>query len=120
MLAFSYSSAYLICTFKDNENKCIYKCDNNNNPLIDTTNPNSCGNEYTKYILKPGNICIESCEENIFILKDSKECILCKDINENNPYRVINTSECIEKMPENSYFENEKLYLIACNEGYFY
>ena len=119
MLAISDSSAYLIFTFKDNENKCIYKCDNNNNPLIDTTNPNSCGNECTKYILKPENICIESCDENIYILKN-KECSLCFDIDKKYPYKVINAHECIEKKPENSYFVNEKLYLIACNEGYFY
>ena len=119
MLAISGSSAYLICTFKNKDSKeCLYKCDNNN-PLIDTTNPNSCGNNCSNYILMPENICIESCDENIFTTKD-KQCGLCKDIDEKNKYKVVNTSGCIEAKPENSYFVNEKLKLIACKERYIF
>jgi len=119
MLAISGSSAYLICTFKNKDsNECLYKCDNNN-PLIDTTNPNSCENECSNYTLMPENICIESCDENIFTTKD-KQCGLCKDIDEKNKYKVVNTSGCIEVKPENSYFVNEKLNLIACNKGYIF
>ena len=120
MLAISGSSAYLICTFKSNDsNKCIYKCDNNDT-LIDTTKPNSCGNVCSNYTLIPENICIDSCDENIFTIKDNNQCGLCKDIDKKNPFKVINTTECIKEKPENSYYVNEKLYLIACDEGYIF
>ena len=117
MLAISGSSAYLICTFNDSD-KCLYKCDNNN-PLIDTTKPNSCGGECKNYILMPENICIESCDESIFTIKD-KICGLCKDIDEKNKFKVVNTTGCIEKKPENSIDVNQKLNLIACKERYIF
>jgi len=117
MLAISGSSAYLICTFNDG-NKCIYKCDNNN-PLIDTTKPNSCGNVCSNFTLIPENICIESCNENIYTIKDN-QCGLCKDIDKENPFKVINTTGCIKEKPENSYYVKEKLNLIACDEGYIF
>ena len=116
MLAISDSSAYLICTFNDG-NKCIHKCDNNN-PLIDTTKPNSCGNVCSNYTLIPENICIESCDENIFTIKDN-QCGLCKDIDEKK-YKVINKTGCISGMPQDSHYVNKKLNLIACDEGYIF
>ena len=119
MLAISDSSAYLICTFKSNDDKCLYKCDDKN-PLIDTTNPNSCGKECSNYILMPENICIESCDENIFTIKDGNQCGLCKDIGEGNQYKVVNTTGCIKDKPKHSYDVNKKLYLIACEEGYIF
>ena len=120
MLAISDSSAYLICTFKSNDDdKCLYKCDNNN-PIIDTTNPNSCGNVCSNFTLIPENICIDSCDENIFTIKDNNQCGLCKDIDKENPFKVINTTGCIKEKPENSYNVSEKLYLIACDEGYIF
>ena len=118
MLAISGSSAYLICTFKsDNGDDCIYKCDND--PLIDTRFPNSCGKKCSDYTLIPENVCIESCDENIFTIKNNNQCGLCKDFDINIPFKVVNTTGCIAKKPENSYFVNEKLKLIACEERFF-
>jgi proprotein convertase subtilisin/kexin type 5 len=120
MLAISGSSAYLICTFKSNEgNKCLYKC--NNNPLIDTTKPNSCEGECNNYILMPENICIESCDENIFTVIDNnnnKQCGLCRDLNKANPYKLINTKKCFSSPPEGTKIIDEKLKLINCSDGY--
>ena len=48
--------------------------------------------------------------EDFKSIKDNNQCGLCKDIDKENPFKVINTTECIKEKPENSYYVNEKLY----------
>ena len=97
-------SIYKICiTGKDN-NICVDECPEGKKLILDTEKSNYCGKEEDsceKYNLKPYNICVESCNESIYIIQNNKDCGLCKDLNENKPYKIINESECLENKPEN-------------------
>lgn len=117
MLAITKDSAYKICLFdKDSNGDCLNEC--SGNAILDAESYNHCGSEcQTNYILKPNNICINSCNESIYIIKD-KECSLCKDIdNGNKKFKLINWNDCLQNMPENSFYVNKELYLIECNKG---
>ncbi len=108
-------SIYKICiTGKDN-NICVDECPIGKKLILDTEKSNYCGNEEEsceKFNLKPNNICVESCNESIYIIENNKDCGLCKDINENKPYKIINESKCLENKPENSFYIYEKLNIL--------
>ena len=105
-------SIYKLCiTGKDN-NKCVDECPEGKKLILDTEKSNYCGTEEEsceKFILKPDNICIGSCNQSFYVIQNNKDCILCKDLNENKPYKIINETECLENKPENSFYINEKL-----------
>ena len=95
MLAKTSNSAYKICTIQDNGN-CIDQC-SNSFTIFDVSKPNQCGNEINckNYILIPNEICIESCDENIYTKIDNK-CGLCRDMDENKPYKLLNSIGCVD------------------------
>ena len=120
MLAITEKSAYKICALKNNSGEdCIESCSSNENIILDSENSNKCGIKCNKkYILIPDQICLESCDESIYTSKDN-QCGLCKDIGqENKTYKLINTSGCLEQIPEGVEYYNEKLKLLKCREGY--
>jgi len=122
MLAITSKSAYKICIIrKNNDNDCLDTC-NNNDLILDSTTYNSCGKDCKSNIfLMPNKICINDCDKNIFILKENKECWLCKDIDNGvNKYKFINGNHCLKEKPNNSYFVNKQFYVIDCIEGYYY
>jgi len=125
MLAVTKDSAYEICAIYDGSFNCIESCYNTYNSRIiyDTQKPNQCYEKYNceNYILMPNEVCIETCDENIFTVIDdnnNKQCGLCRDINKNNPYKLINTKKCFSTPPEGTKIIDEKLKLINCSDGY--
>ena len=119
MLAITRDSVYKICILRDGQN-CLEDC-SDNYPIFDTSTYNHCGDGCsTNFILKPNNICIDECDNNIYIIQKNYECWLCKDLNGENKYKLVGHSECLKDMPSNSYYVNEKLLIIACNEGLTY
>ena len=120
MLAITEDSAYQICTIDDGNNNCIDNCYNGYHQVIfDTQKPNKCEYEYNceNYLLMPNKVCIESCDENIFIKKD-KQCGLCKDIDKENPYKLLNVTKCFKTPPEGTKIINDNLKLLNCSDGY--
>ena len=124
MLALTKDSAYEICAIYDGNYNCHETCYNQYAKIIyDTQKPNLCHNEYNceNYILIPNEVCIEACDENIFTVIDknnNKQCGLCRDLNKENPYKLINTKKCFSSPPEGTKIINEKLKLINCSDGY--
>ena len=116
MLAITKNSAYKICVYRD-ENDCVY-C-GNNNFMLDSSNYNTCGTQCkTKYILKPNNICTDTCDDSIFIVKNDNECGLCKDLYSEKIYKMYNQPICLETKPDNSIYINEELKIIDCDKNY--
>ena len=69
----------------------------------------------------PNEVCIETCDENIFTViydNNNKQCGLCRDLNKNNPYKLINTKKCFSTPPKGTKLIDEKLKLINCSNGY--
>jgi len=125
MLAITNKMAYQICAIASNDGECLNKCENDE-IIVDSTKKNYCGKKCDGdniYTLKPDNICVEKCDENIYYIDDNKkECWLCKDIEENKKFKLIDISEagCLQNKPENSYYMNKNLYLVTCYEGFNY
>lgn len=120
MLAITSSKAYEICFYKDSEGNCIENCENNKYRLdIDgniCSENNDCKNG--KLILIPNEICIENCDNSIYI-SNGTHCGLCKDLNTNNKeYKLINGTECIEYNSTSMEYFNEKLKLLKCKDGF--
>ena len=119
MLAITANSAYKICVIQDS-GECIGTC-SSGKVVHDTQKPNQCSSEIQceNYLLMNNEICVESCDENIFT-SNEKICGLCKDLYEDKPYKLLNTTGCLSKdeIPENTEFANERLYLLRCKETY--
>ena len=120
MLAITPTAAYKICIYKDNDGNCVEECNNQKYKLdIDgnTCNINSdCTNG--KKMLIPSQVCIDQCDESIYVKSDN-ECGLCKDMNsEGKSYKLINGTECIEFNKDTMEYYNEKLNLLRCRDWY--
>ena len=121
MLVFSSGNAYEICLFRDGDS-CVSACPSETTLVLDV-NGNKCksSSSSTECSLKlvPDDICIESCDTNIYKLSnDQKLCGLCGYFDETKPYRVIGTDECLETKPAGTQFYNEKYKLLECPKGY--
>ena len=113
MLAIIGNSAYEVCLIKDSW-KCIEECPSDKKLFLDTEYYNVCNDESfscLKSILIPENICIASCDEN-YLLLDNNKCGLCKDLNSDNPFKLINTKGCLPTKPEGTYYINENFQII--------
>ena len=117
MLAITNISAYKICTVFNND--CIDKCDMGK-LILDTQKPNECDidNKCQNYILMPNEVCVESCDENIFTTIDNNKCGLCRDINKDNPYKLLNSSKCFKNPPEGTQIINDYFKFLNCSKGY--
>ena len=109
-LAMTRTSVYKICALSEND-ECISSC-SSGSIYIDSQRPNFCGNECSHFILVPTEICIDECDENIFHTEDNYHCGFCKDINESYPYKLLNTSGCLNRIPEGTYLYNSKYNLL--------
>jgi len=125
MLAVTKDSAYEICPVCEDIYNCRETCYNTQNMKVyyDTQMPNKCYEIYNcqNYILMPNEVCIESCDESIFIVvndNNNKQCGLCRDLNKANPYKLINSQKCFSTPPEGTKIIDEKLKLITCLDGY--
>ena len=64
------------------------------------------------YILKPDNIPMANCNESLYIIQNGNECGLCKDLDKNNQYKLINEKTCLDKKPENTYYVYKELKIL--------
>ena len=120
MLALTPTTAYEICIYKDSEGNCLEKCNNNDYKLDVDSNICSpdinCGEN--KLMLLPNQVCIEKCDESIYI-KNGTHCGLCRDFGINGKeYKLINGTECIEYNNNTMEYFNEKLKLLICKNNY--
>ena len=111
------SSFFKICSFaKDQYNNCINECPLNQELILDTEKFNYCGNKIgnycNNYILKPYDICVQSCDETIYFVQDNYTCILCQDLYPNKPYKIYGVNQCFENKPENTFIFYEKLNIL--------
>ena len=111
-LVITDKSAYKICALSDGNNQCISSCSEGQNVYIDSKRPNFCGNSCSKYILVPTGICVDECDENIFHSEDNYHCGFCKVIFPSYPYKLLNTSGCLNNIPEGTYLYNLKYKLL--------
>ena len=56
---------------------------------------------------------MDTCDLSIYTSNEKKECGLCKDINQEKPYKIINSTNCFQSQPNNTVFINEQLKLLA-------
>ena len=119
MLVTTSKSAYQICSIYKDKN-CVDSC--SYNVLYDIEQNSQCINsdKCNIYKLIPNNICIPDCDINYFYLDNNNQCGLCKDFTFGKPFKVINNTGCIESKLNNSYYVNQELQLISCNEKYSY
>ena len=115
------STVYRICfSGKDNNNECNSECPSNQILILDNINSNYCADKNSNdyYILKPDNIEISNCDEDLYIIQNQNECGLCKDLNIDKPYKIINEKECLNTKPENTYYIYEQLKILNyCHES---
>ena len=122
MLAIKGNEVYRICPIMSgDENNCLEDC--TEGLLIRDVDKNFCGTECpnNKYLLVPDNICNSECDTSIYVVdEENKQCGLCKDMNEEKPYRFIGGNICLseEEIPEGGYEYNSKLKLLKCKSGY--
>ena len=120
MLAITKNSIYKICVIRNDDDTCNETCSSSVD-VFDSSKYNRCGNENSCSLKSmPDEICIDSCDENLFYLKDNKECWLCKDFETEGIFKLVNTTGCLREKAENSHYVNEYLNLIACNDYYKY
>ena len=118
MLAFTETNAYQIYAIK-NGKECVANCNSEELLILDSVNGNHCGlQEDCKIILFPDNICIDSCNTNLFTLNDDKKkCGLCKDLDSNKQYKLFGKEGCLADKFHNTYYLNEEMKLIDyCNK----
>ena len=114
ILALTSDSLYKICAISDPNGACIDSCPGN--LVISTFNKNYCG-ECDGILFKPNDICIEECDARLYY-QNENECGLCKDINNEDKYKLINSTGCNKNTcPNGSIFYNEDLYLCICDKG---
>ena len=112
MLAITDNSAYEICIISV-DGKCIEKCDNDD-IIINTKGKNYC--KCPKYYFIPSYKCIDTCDLNFYI-NVNNQCGLCKDLGGNKIYKLINTTGCLEEIPDNTIFYDEDSFLLTCDEN---
>ena len=93
LLIITEKSAFKLCLFAKDNNKCIDSCPTNTELILDTEKSNYCGNKTGKYcdhyILKPNDICVPSCDGNIFYIEFNYTYGLCKDLFSNKIFKVL-------------------------------
>ena len=119
MLAVTATSAYKICIIKSGES-----CNNDCTTISRDPDANTCDTGCTgeKIKLMPDDICIEKnlCNLTIYILNsDESICGLCSYFDSTgDKYRLIGTNGCLNRIPDNTEYYNEKLYLLKCKTNY--
>ena len=121
MLAITKESAYQICIIKDNNGECIEKCPEGNNLVLDL-NGNICkatSCDDNQYLIIPEGICTSKCDTSIYAIDENrKECGLCKDLYNEKQYKLIDRTECLNSIPDNSKSFNDDFFLFICDNGY--
>ena len=122
MLIFSNGDAYKICLFR-NGDSCKDSCPTGTSLVLNVTG-NRCksfSSSQCDLKLVPENICIDSCDTDIYKLSDDdKSCGLCEYFNSSKPYKLIKTQVCLDYLPNGTKFYNEKYELLECASGYHF
>ena len=117
MLAITKKTAYEICIIKYND-KCIEECPSGTSLSL-SVEGNICGAcDIGKYLLIPEEVCIPTCNNSIYIIKNTNQCGLCKDFYSDKKYKFIDSDQCLEQRPNNTIFYDEDLFLLECKKGY--
>lgn len=109
------STVYRVCfSGKDKNGDCYLVCPSGQILILDNINSNYCAdiNSDEYYILKPDNIPMANCNESLYIIQNGNECGLCKDLDKNNQYKLINEKTCLDKKPENTYYVYKELKIL--------
>ena len=113
--------SYKICTITDdNDEDCLDECTGGEKVIYNLDKPNYCdiGCANGLFTFIPYGYCINSCDEKLYTVdNDKKKCGLCKDIFPEKPFKMVNYTGCLEKQPDDSYYINENLKLLSCNDG---
>ena len=123
MLALTSNSLYKICVVKVNNNFSDAYSTSCPNVILDQEG-NKCQAQCDEGKIKmmPEGICINKalCDLNINVYNaDETECGLCKYFNPNGAkYKIINTINCIEEIPDNAEYYNENQKLLKCKINY--
>ena len=118
MLVITSTGANKICLFRNGDN-CVSSCPSGTKLVLDVKGNKCDSSDECDLKLVPDNICIESCDTNIYKLSDDKKsCGLCGYFNQSKPYRLIKTEECFESPPEGTQIYLEKYSLLECAKGY--
>ena len=118
MLVITDESAYELCIIQDDNGKCLEQCSSEN--LLLTVDGNICSSGSScgegKYMLKPEGVCISECNTSIYI-KIGTDCGLCRDIG-SGQYKILDSTECLEQVPDTAEISDPALYLLKCKSGY--
>ena len=117
MLAITPNTVYRICAYNDGDN-CTDYCPEGY--IIDTSG-NICGPscKANQYIFIPSGVCIDNCNTSIYIIQGQK-CGLCKYFDNEKPYKFINGTKCLDKIPEGAKIYDNDSSILICNEGYYF
>ena len=105
---------YEICDIQIGQYKCKRNCGFGQSVWLDADDGNYCLDKLNcglKYILLPNKICSYSCNESIFHI-EGKYCGLCKDLNEDKTYTLLDNNTCIKEKPINTFFINQDMKII--------
>lgn len=123
MLAFTKTKAYRICAVK-NTDGCLDECPDGQKLILDAEKGNHCGSDKDQencdhYLLIPENICIESCNESIYAINGQlpQQCGLCKDLYDDQKYKLFGVKGCLSSQPKNSSPLNKEMMIYECSNG---
>ena len=121
MLAITKKSAYEICAIQGTSD-CIEECSSGTELILDEDG-NKCGTitgSENKYFLIPEEVYISKCDLSIYVVDSSNRCGLCRDMNNEKPNKLINTTECLSdnQIPVGAEYYKENLKLLVCKSGY--
>ena len=91
MLAITDNSAYRICVLVDSDECLDSNSCSSGQFFVDSQGNNFCGDRCNNFILIPNKICIDECDENIFFTNDSYHCGFCIHMDQNKPYKLLNS-----------------------------
>ena len=109
MFVLTDSKAYQVCYVKDN-NICIDRCPSGKK-LVLSTEGNYCSDSCPYKSARNESICFKRCNITFFE-EDNNKCGLCKDINSETPYKIINKTGCYTEQQNFTYIYSEKLKLL--------
>ena len=116
IFALTDTKAYEICFIKDNNGKCLERCPSGQKFVLNNKEGNHCANDCYNFTLIPKEICSDYCNNTIYSFKN-KNCGLCKDIDSENQYKIMDQEGCVKEKPNNTYIFNEKYKLLKnCSE----
>ena len=110
MFVLTDSKAYQVCYIKDN-NICIDRCPSGKK-LVLSTEGNYCSDSCPYKSARNESICFKRCNITFFEEDNNNKCGLCKDINSETPYKIINKTGCYAEQQNFTYIYSEKLKLL--------